>query len=665
MSTIPSNIARVPLSLSNQVMLGSLLRTQRSLLNTELQLASGLRVMRPSDDAISASAISVLDDVIERRDQRMRNMNHGESVLNNIDAALADASEIVLEAKGIASSQIGVGSTAETRENQATVIDAMLNEMYSIANRQYQRIHFFGGSSTAEAPMQQMLGGIRYAGQGEGIVNDLGVSLPFPITMSGEQAFGSLSSRVQGDRDLDPTMVSDTRLTDLLGAKGLGVRMGTINADIGGVDVEIDLTTAHTIGDVVSMIETALQTVDPGATVAIDSATNNRIAVTPSAGVDITFSDIDAEAMAADLGIDTTFTGGATTAGSDLNPLLTEQTLVSSLTGVTSPLGTVRLSNAGQTRDLDLSAANTVQDIMNAVAGLNIGIRVEIADTGDRLNFINELSGGTAGGMSVGEVGGGSTASELGVRSLTGSTLLEDFNNGLGVSIRDGSVDPITGAPDPAEDFDFRITLKDGRTIDVDLPGDAQTVQDVLDEINAAAAAAGVTVPGEFEAALASDGNGIALTDNTVGTTTSVASLNGSFAAENLGILGSTTSATLTGEDRATVAVDSVFSHLIALRDALRANDERGITLAGEKIEQDVNRLAGARAENGVRARRMSDAVLREEELQLQDTALRSEVQDLDYTEAAIRFSTLQQQLQAALASTAQISSLSLLDFLT
>ena len=35
----------------------------------------------------------------------------------------------------------------------------------------------------------------------------------------------------------------------------------------------------------------------------------------------------------------------------------------------------------------------------NAVKGLNIGIRVEIADTGDRLNFVNELSGGQMSGL--------------------------------------------------------------------------------------------------------------------------------------------------------------------------------------------------------------------------------------------------------------------------
>jgi flagellin-like hook-associated protein FlgL len=43
---------------------------------------------------------------------------------------------------------------------------------------------------------------------------------------------------------------------------------------------------------------------------------------------------------------------------------------------------------------------------------------------------------------------------------------------------------------------------------------------------------------------------------------------------------------------------------------------------------------------------------------------LRSQIQDLDYTEAAIRFSMLQQQLQAGLTTASRLANLSLLDFL-
>ena len=138
----------------------------------------------------------------------------------------------------------------------------------------------------------------------------------------------------------------------------------------------------------------------------------------------------------------------------------------------------------------------------------------------------------------------------------------------------------------------------------------------------------------------------------------------GSRAAEHLGIAGSTTGASLIGADRATVAADGVFSHLIALRDALATNDETGIEIAAERLELDFRRVAESRAEVGVKARRVSDSILRQEDLRIQDMGLRSQVQDLDYTEAAVRFSILQQQLQAGLTVASQTATLSLLDFI-
>ncbi|MHC5022829.1 MAG: flagellin N-terminal helical domain-containing protein [Planctomycetota bacterium] len=659
MSTIPSNLARVPNALLARIVTGTLGHTNRALLQTQIQLATGKIVNRPSDDAIAASTISVLDDVLERRDQRLRNLSHAESALFNVDAALGDASELVLEAKGIASSQIGAGSDAETRANQALVIDSLLNEMVDIANRQFQDIYFFGGTATANRPIDELLGGLRYNGTGDGLETDLGLPRALAITMSGSEAFGALSVRVEGEHDLDPTMTGSTLLSDLNGARGRDIALGSVNVDVGGTNVTVDLAGAHTVQDVIDTLEAAIQVIDPAASVGVDGVTGNRLEITGNT-VPITISDLSSPATAADLGLDTTFAIGGGT-GSDLDPALTELTNVSALSGVTVPLGTIRLTNMGQSRELDLSGAQTVQDVMNLVKGLDLGIRVEIAESGDRLNFINELSGGQ---MSIAEVGGGTTATELGVRSFTGSTRLADFNNGRGVQIRSGSVDPVTGAPDPASDLDFRITLKDGSTIDVDLAG-AETVQDVIDMIRSARDGLGI-LPAQFDVDIAADGNGFTFTDGTAppGGTFSIEALNGSFAASDLGILGSTTGASMTGTDRATVAVDSVFTHLIALRDALQGNDTAGITLAAEKLEDDVSRLARSRAGVGVRSQRVANAAVREDELRIQDISLRSQVQDLDYTEAAIRFSVLQQQLQAGLATASRVTSLSLLDFL-
>jgi len=660
MSAIPSNLARVPNGLATGLMHRALARTNGDLLSLQMQMSTMQRINRPSDDPIGSSVVSVMDDLIERREQRLRNLSHADAVLGNVDAALGDLSSMLIEARGIASSQIGVGSDQQTRANQAEVIDAMITAAVGIANRKYQNIHLFAGTATGVLPIQSLGDGLRYFGQGDGMVTDLGKARPLPITLSGERAFGSLSTRVEGERDLDPTMNAATRLSDLRGANGLGIRLASVNIDVDGTDLAVDLVGAHSIGDVAQRLQSAMVAVNGGITVDVDPVSENRLRIT-AAGSTITFSDPAVDATASDLGIAGVFTD-LDALGRDLDPMLTELTPLSALDGLTIPPGQLRISNNGQTRDLDLSGAENVRDIMNLVEGLGIGVRVRINEDQDRLHFVNEVSGAS---MSIGEVPGGTTAGELGIRTLSGSTRLSDFNDGRGIQIRSGSIDPVTGAPDPALDIDFRIVTRDGTVVEVDLSG-AETVQDVLDRVNAAGLAAGLTIGVDFEARLATAGNGIELFDDTNGGagTLRVEAQNGSFAAEDLGILGSSQSATLVGEDRAKVAVESLFTQLIRLRDALMANDERGITLAGERLEMDISRVTEARALAGVRSQRVFEAQMREEDQMTQDRSIRSQMRDLDFTEAAMRFSLLQQQLQAGLTTAARTVQLSLLDFI-
>ena len=88
----------------------------------------------------------------------------------------------------------------------------------------------------------------------------------------------------------------------------------------------------------------------------------------------------------------------------------------------------------------------------------------------------------------------------------------------------------------------------------------------------------------------------------------SVQRLNNSSAAQDLGILGTADGAILAGTDQAQVASDGLLTHLIQLRDALLADDESGIAFATEQLDDDTSRAAEARAEVGVRSRRVTDS---------------------------------------------------------
>ena len=661
MSSISSVLGRMPNLLSSQTVLSSINRSNSQLLELQIKLSSGREINRPSENPVFASTISVLDDLLERRDQRVRNFSEASSMLGSVDSAMAEMSDLLLQAKGIGLSQVGVGSDAETRRNQALVIDSILDGLQSLGNREHRGMFLFAGSAVGTQPFSGHLEGIQYTGSGDGMITDLGLGSSTPVTLAGDRVFGALSARIEGDRDLDPDATASTLLSNLDGARGLGVRPGPISVMVNSVPVEVDLSGAITVEDVRSTLEAAIQTLDPAATIDLDPDSGDRFRVTGSPGTSISIADPEESTTAADLGLANIFLGGTPTLGEDLQPRLTWNTDISALDGVTVPLGIIRLENGGQVRELDLAGVTSLADLRNQVELIDIGVRVELGESGDRISFKNELSGGS---LAISEVAGGVTATQLGIRSFTGSTRLDDFNDGRGVGIVSGSIDPVTGAADPSGDIDFSVGLHDGRSFEVDLTG-AASVQDVLNAIKAAAEAAGILIPSEFDAGLASDGNGFELRDLTVGTAElQVTAQNGSAAARDLGILGSSNGATLAGEDRAMVAVEGVFGHLKALRDALMADNGAGIAFATQRLEADIARTIEARAEVGVRARRVQDAVSREEDLRIQDLSLKSNLQDLDFTDAAIRFSQLQQQLQAGLTTAGQITSLTLLDFL-
>ena len=156
--------------------------------------------------------------------------------------------------------------------------------------------------------------------------------------------------------------------------------------------------------------------------------------------------------------------------------------------------------------------------------------------------------------------------------------------------------------------------------------------------------------------------------NNTFASAIKVEKENNSNAAEDLGVLNGTysgASASFVAQDRAKVRVDNLFTRLIDLRDALNANDTVGITRAGEDLQSVINIVAQTRGEVGGYGKTVSFATTVEEDRNTVDTKVRSELQDVDFTDAATRYSMLQTQLNAGLQVTGRIQARTLLDFLT
>jgi flagellin-like hook-associated protein FlgL len=675
MSIVPTGMSRAPNLLRSQVSLAQITRANLDILRVQSQLATGQLINRPSDDAVRAASISVLDSMLDRSGQWQRNMDHAQSALDVLDGALGDASDKVLEAKSIASAEVNFGVTPEERASQAILVNSMIGDLFNLGNRESVAGHIFGGSTPGRTPFEEFLGGYRYVGEGAGIVTDLGLADGVPITLGANNAIGATSIRVRGTADLTPALAGTTRLADLRGGRGVGISLGKIEFSVdGGARRQIDLSGADTAQDVADRLNSELRAYEAelgesfleGAGVSFSGAS---LSIDLAGAHTLEFFDIGAGVTAQDLGLTSaspTVFSEASPAGGGLSPRLTWTTPTALLSG--GPLGSLTLKNAGHIRTVDLSGAETFDDIRNLIEGAGIGLRVLLNEARDGIDILNEVSTGRDNAMSIEEVpGGGMTATRLGIRTLALDTRLSDFNDGDGVGIMDGAVDPLTGNPDPAKDIDFAVRLGDGRQITVDLrPQDMVTVSTLVSRINAQALAQGVSA-GDFTAGLTNGANGLAFTQNSAfaGPIT-VEQRNGSPAFSDLGLDEGTFdagSATFVSADRAKVRVDNLFTQLLDLRDALAGNDTSGITLAGERLEESVGRVAEARALVGGYSQRTQDAAMRQQDRDILDQKTRSELRDLDYAEAATRFTALQTQLTAGL-QVAATGSRTLLDFL-
>lgn len=461
--------------------------------------------------------------------------------------------------------------------------------------------------------------------------------------------------------DLNPQLNRTTALADVLGSRAkTTIRFPDVNND---VTIEAKTRGAAYNNVTVSFVD------NPGITKGSETVTydtsnpaNVKLIFQVDAG-NTTANDI-VNALNNDPVTGQLF--GATIEGSDNDkPLLSGNGLVDTgTTGVTSQGSGIefdqssglQIISGGTTHVIDLSAAKTVEDLLNAVNGADAGALAELNATGTGINIRSRLSGVD---FTIGE-NGGQTASQLGLRSFNASTRLSDLNYGVGVHSVPGS--------------DFIIRRKDGVELSIDVSS-ASTIGDVINLINNdpnnQVAANKVT------AQLSKFGNGIELVNDDPSNTATLQVIKSNFsqAAEDLGLIpvGASVSAapvtsgtvqTLTGRDVNPNEVHGVFNSLIRLQQALNEGDLTGIRRAINLLDDDSLQLNLARGELGARQQGL-DALqnrLDDEVISLQDSL--SKDIDVDPAKAISELTARQATLQATLQTMGLTSKLTLLDFL-
>ncbi|MCS6860466.1 MAG: flagellar hook-associated protein FlgL [Abditibacteriales bacterium] len=216
----------------------------------QVQLSSGKRLTRASDDPAGAAAALDLRAILGQVEQYQRNGEDALGFARATESALGEASNLLRQARTLtiagAKDSLGQGERTATAMQVRNLRDALLR----VANAEYDGRSIFSGTRTDIKPFSLAGdGSANYAGNSEDIVRQVGKDFQQTVNVPGDEAF-NVNGSVAGVADAfklltdiaddiengNVTRLSDTRLREMdallqhvLGLRAdMGARLNTL-----------------------------------------------------------------------------------------------------------------------------------------------------------------------------------------------------------------------------------------------------------------------------------------------------------------------------------------------------------------------------------------------------------------------------------------------------
>lgn len=142
---------------------------QSTLSQLEAQIASGKRILDPSDDPLGSSRVADLQRSIDNNQQFIRNMDAITTQLSFADSAVDAMSNQMVRAKELAVQAANGTLTDADRKVISTELGQIIDQMLSLSNsRDAAGNYLFSGASVSTAPFaRDATGAIVWQGSGE------------------------------------------------------------------------------------------------------------------------------------------------------------------------------------------------------------------------------------------------------------------------------------------------------------------------------------------------------------------------------------------------------------------------------------------------------------------------------------------------------------------
>ncbi len=192
---------------------------QTKLQRTELQIASGLRIMKPSDDPSAAVKVLDLSANIEVINQFSRNVSVAESSLAFEESVIASVNNNLQRIRELTIQGNNSSNSDSDKLSIAQEIYQRLDELLALGNtRDASGEYIFGGYKVDSPPFANIAGTVSYQGdQGQRMVQ-IGEGSQVAVGDSGEAVFQQIPS---GDGNIQVQAAAANTGSAVIGAYGL------------------------------------------------------------------------------------------------------------------------------------------------------------------------------------------------------------------------------------------------------------------------------------------------------------------------------------------------------------------------------------------------------------------------------------------------------------
>lgn len=370
MSIVPLGLGRTSVALQTNRAYNGLQSSQSLLSRYEQQLLTQRQYQYGSDSPYQASTALAVQAQMERKAQNAANVGSTLSYLSASDSTLSKFNSLTDDVRGMALDAVNTVTDGAQRRTLAQSVKQITQQLFDFGNYSYQNRYVFSGASTSTIPFEWGADSysVTYRGSESNLYSWSDTDILSQTNMNGVDVFGAISDPIRGLVDLDPTLSTSTRLSDLNGGKGVekgSIRLTwTLNDQQQTFDV--DLSRCATVGDVIRTLENHT---NPYFSLKVDLTPEGlQISLPKDQEGTVSISEVGKGSVARQLGVpaNTAFSREAPLQGRDINPALTSTTALSDILGSKA---TTILRFAGANNDIRLQARHNGDAVTDPETG--------------------------------------------------------------------------------------------------------------------------------------------------------------------------------------------------------------------------------------------------------------------------------------------------------